>query len=209
MSNKFLDNMGYLDLQIPKQLYQSLKSECDIALDGNRVFVSGLSGAGVPHHRLVENKSNLQNLEIFILDVLKEYKETFNLDSMSEYLIMQTHSSPIFKMGKPWINYQKKHEFIPNHIHDGTYSYTIWIDIPYDSDEELKEGGEHASCFQFSYTDILGATRLHQIKLNKKDNGRMLFFPAQLRHQVYPFYTSDKYRISISGNVLLDVKFNN
>ena len=74
MSNKFLDNMGYLDLQIPKQLYQSLKSECDIALDGNRVFVSGLSGAGVPHHRLVENKSNLQNLEIFILDVLKEYK---------------------------------------------------------------------------------------------------------------------------------------
>ena len=166
MSNKFLDNMGYLDLQIPKQLYQSLKSECDIALDGNRVFVSGLSGAGVPHHRLVENKSNLQNLEIFILDVLKEYKETFNLDSMSEYLIMQTHSSPIFKMGKPWINYQKKNEFIPNHIHDGSFSYTIWIDIPYDSDEELKEGGEHASCFLFSYTDILGATRLHHIKLN-------------------------------------------
>ena len=209
MSNKFLDNMGYLDLQIPKQLYQSLKSECDIALDSNRVFVSGLSGAGVPHHRWVENKSNLQNLEIFILDVLKEYKETFNLDSMSEYLIMQTHSSPIFKMGKPWINYQKKNEFIPNHIHDGSFSYTIWIDIPYDSDEELKEGGEHASCFLFSYTDILGATRLHHIKLNKKDNGRMLFFPAQLRHQVYPFYTSDKYRISISGNVLLDVKFNN
>ena len=114
-----------------------------------------------------------------------------------------------FNFKNMWINYQKKNEFIPNHIHDGAFSYTIWIDIPYDSDEELKEGGEHASCFQFSYTDILGATRLHHIKLNKKDNGRMLFFPAQLRHQVYPFYTSDKYRISISGNVLLDVKFNN
>ena len=207
MSNKFLDNMGYLDLQIPKQLYQSLKAECDIALDGNRVFVSGLSGAGGPHHRWVENKSNLRDLEIFIFSLLQGYKETFKLDPIRDIWL---HSqSPVFKMSRPWINYQKKNEFIPNHIHDGSFSYTIWIDIPYDSDEELKEGGEHASCFLFSYTDILGATSLHHIKLNKKDNGRMLFFPAQLRHQVYPFYTSDKYRISISGNVLLDVKFNN
>tara|TARA_A100001011_G_C13554878_1_gene533931 strand:- start:119 stop:511 length:393 start_codon:yes stop_codon:yes gene_type:complete len=114
----------------------------------------------------------------------------------------------VFKLGKPWINYQKKNEFIPNHIHDGIFSYTIWMDIPYDSNEELKEGGNDASCFQFSYTDILGITRVHNIRLNKKDNGRMLFFPAKLRHQVYPFYTTDKYRVSISGNVMLDIEFN-
>ena len=201
------DNMGFLDLKIPKPLYESLKSECDIAFDGNSVFESGLTGAGVPHHRWVENKSNLRDLEIFIFSLLQGYKETFKLDPIRD--IWFHSQSPVFKMSRPWINYQKKNEFIPNHIHDGSFSYTIWIDIPYDSDEELKEGGEHASCFLFSYTDILGATRLHHIKLNKKDNGRMLFFPAQLRHQVYPFYTSDKYRISISGNVLLDVKFNN
>ena len=56
------DNMGFLDLQIPKPLYESLKSECDIAFDGNSVFESGLTGAGVPHHRWVENKSNLRYL---------------------------------------------------------------------------------------------------------------------------------------------------
>ena len=32
----------------------------------------------------------------------------------------------------------------------------------------------------------------------------MLFFPSKLNHVVYPFYTSNKNRISISGNVALD-----
>ena len=203
------DNMGFIDVSIPDKLFKSLKEECGIALDSNDEKVSGLSGAGVPTHRNVENKSNLRDLEIFIFSLLKGYKEKFKLDPIS-HGAMQFYSplNRVFKLGKPWINYQKKNEFIPNHIHDGIFSYTIWMDIPYDSNEELKEGGNDASCFQFSYTDILGITRVHNIRLNKKDNGRMLFFPAKLRHQVYPFYTTDKYRVSISGNVMLDIEFN-
>ncbi len=203
------DNMGFIDVSIPDKLFKSLKEECGVALDSNDEKVSGLSGAGVPTHRNVENKSNLRDLEIFIFSLLKGYKETFKLDPIS-HGAMQFYSplNRVFKLGKPWINYQKKNEFIPNHIHDGIFSYTIWMDIPYDSNEELKEGGNDASCFQFSYTDILGITRVHNIRLNKKDNGRMLFFPAKLRHQVYPFYTTDKYRVSISGNVMLDIEFN-
>ena len=34
--------------------------------------------------------------------------------------------------------------------------------------------------------------------------GRLLFFPANLRHQVYPFYNCGDDRISISGNICLD-----
>ena len=44
------------------------------------------------------------------------------------------------------------------------------------------------------------------IKLNKKDEGRIVFFPAPMEHIVYPFYTSDEFRISISGNILLNTK---
>jgi len=33
----------------------------------------------------------------------------------------------------------------------------------------------------------------------------MVFFPSQLQHVVYPFYSSNKERISISGNVMLDI----
>ena len=38
-------------------------------------------------------------------------------------------------------------------------------------------------------------------KLSKDYEGTMLFFPARLRHCVYPFYGTDKPRISIAGNL--------
>jgi len=31
-------------------------------------------------------------------------------------------------------------------------------------------------------------------------------FPSQLIHAVYPFYTSDEYRISVSGNIKFKVE---
>ena len=31
--------------------------------------------------------------------------------------------------------------------------------------------------------------------------GRMIVFPAGLRHQVYPFYECDSKRVSLSGNI--------
>ena len=39
--------------------------------------------------------------------------------------------------------------------------------------------------------------------MEASDEGTMLFFPAMLKHQVYPFYNSDEDRISISGNISL------
>jgi hypothetical protein len=44
------------------------------------------------------------------------------------------------------------------------------------------------------------------VKVKKEDvdntwEGKMALFPADLNHIVYPFYTSEDYRISISGNV--------
>ena len=37
--------------------------------------------------------------------------------------------------------------------------------------------------------------------LSPKYEGFMLFFPAKLRHCVYPFYETDEPRISIAGNL--------
>ena len=41
-----------------------------------------------------------------------------------------------------------------------------------------------------------------EISLEPEDEGRMLFFPAWLSHQVFPFYGTDKERITISGNII-------
>ena len=98
------------------------------------------------------------------------------------------------------------------HTHGGVFSFVVWIDIPYDYSKEhalpfVKDSNDpSASDFAFVYTNILGNVESHTYSLNKDWNGYMLFFPAKLNHLVYPFYTSDKKRISISGNIALNVE---
>ena len=186
--------MGFLDIKLPELLFNSLKKECKIALNSNKEMKSGLSGKGVATHRYVQNKKNLKELNSLLTELITVYRQNFKLDPSRTKTL--TNNLP-FKIDRPWINYQKKYEFIPQHNHDGIFSYTIWIDLP---DNE----GEHASTFQFTYSDIQGILRTHTIKLNKKDNGRMLFFPSTINHQVYPFYNGNKKRISISGNILFN-----
>ena len=65
--------------------------------------------------------------------------------------------------------------------------------------------GPVASNFEFVYSEkdtkykIINPT----ISLSPEDEGRMFFFPAELNHQVYPFYGTEEVRITISGNILL------
>jgi hypothetical protein len=36
--------------------------------------------------------------------------------------------------------------------------------------------------------------------------GKFAVFPAELHHQVYPFYSTDEVRISLSGNFRVSIK---
>jgi len=107
-----------------------------------------------------------------------------------------------------WINFQKKYEFNPNHNHGGDYSFVWWINIPYDIQEELSldfvknSRDPSASKFSFTYPDFTGMLKFYSIPVDKRDEGTLILFPSKLVHTVYPFYTSDDYRISISGNLL-------
>ena len=94
--------------------------------------------------------------------------------------------------------------------------------LPYDLNKELRvfndtnkmiEKGElieaqdnnRTSKLTFVISDRLGDIQEHLIKVDKSFEGKMLMFPAKLNHQVYPFYTSNGYRITVSGNINLDV----
>ena len=107
-----------------------------------------------------------------------------------------------------WVNFQKKHEFNPLHNHSGLWSFVLWLDIPYNIDDELSlpwvknSNSPSASIFSLVHTNPLGELTTEDFFLDKKDNGRMLIFPSKMFHVVYPFYTSDDYRISISGNLV-------
>ena len=111
---------------------------------------------------------------------------------------------PIF-LDKSWINFQKKHEFNPLHDHQGVFSFIIFMQIPYKLKEELKvytdANGQYTSCLSFIFTDTNGSVVDKNCYVDESYLYKMLIFPAKLKHMVYPFYTSDKERITVSGNV--------
>jgi hypothetical protein len=133
------------------------------------------------------------------MKLFNEYDVSFNLLSSLK------HTSHITKFISvdPWINIQHKHEFVPTHTHDGVVSFVIWIKIPYDIKTELSVG-DKASTFEFTYSSIIGAQLTQRINVSKEYEGKIVMFPSGLSHTVYPFYSSDESRISISGNVSYD-----
>jgi hypothetical protein len=110
-----------------------------------------------------------------------------------------------------WVNFQKQHEFNPLHNHLGVYSFVVFMKIPYDWREQheipfVKESSApKASNFEFVFTDVMGHIRNYTYHLDSSFEGIMLFFPAEMMHQVYPFYNCEEDRITISGNIVYDI----
>tara|TARA_Y100000022_G_scaffold191013_1_gene191728 strand:- start:304 stop:936 length:633 start_codon:yes stop_codon:yes gene_type:complete len=104
-----------------------------------------------------------------------------------------------------WVNFQKKNEYNPVHAHSGVFSFVLWLKIPYNREAESKHPGSKGTNgnFVFYLTDQAGKIQDYPIQLDKSYEGVCVMFPAETRHCVYPFYTSDEYRISVSGNYVL------
>jgi len=133
-------------------------------------------------------------------------------DNFSKYHIgvEEGVSLPEFEMNTFWVNYQKQHEFNPLHNHSGLYSFVIFMKIPthWKEQHELSisaaSNSPHASDFQFVWSEEGHNQCLFaNFNLSSEDEGRMLFFPASLQHQVYPFYECEEERVTISGNIQL------
>ena len=181
-----LPNFGILKDTIPKKLYDKLLSESDYAELKNPDLISGLTDKGVAKHKyLVDTKDEfLKYITTLFLTYDKNFPKFKDIRLLTKNLN--------FNLDNPWLNYQRKGEYVPNHIHDGLFSYSLWLKIP------------TKSKFEFTYTNIIGNIEQYTIHLTEKDEGKIIFFPARLPHTVYPFSDSDDVRISISGNISLN-----
>jgi hypothetical protein len=201
MNIKFvnLPNIPYMIADISSATLNVLKKEViDIKKNKNREkFTTGLTGNGTAIQYRLKDKVE----RIFLTEVGDLMKEYNNNVSYIKSLALLTKEVPLV-LGRPWINLQKKYEFLPNHIHEGALSYSCWINIPYDIKKELEgnKAQNHASLFSFLYNDILGRATHHNLHIDKTYEGKIIIFPATLTHCVYPFYTSNDYRVSVSGN---------
>jgi hypothetical protein len=79
------------------------------------------------------------------------------------------------------------------------YSWSEQIELPQFQTTKVED--RKAGMFEFEYSDTRGETRSLSYQLSPDFEGCMCFFPAWMRHAVYPFFGTDEERVSISGNV--------
>lgn len=132
------------------------------------------------------------------------------LDRLMEKYQVLSSSRP-FKLKSLWVNLQKKHEFNPVHYHGGLFSFIIFLKIPYDLKKEddvfpPTSSGHSTSRLCFLMSDGMGDIFPINVNADKSFEGKMLMFSSKVNHLVYPFYTSDDYRMTVSGNVVFDVE---
>ena len=199
--------------KLPQQMIDYLWERIDIAKK-NQVCVKDTLAGNISHSYNLEDPRDLV--------VQKLYNIVYNsVDNPKMFEFINTEVENIYKriglknvMLEPylesmWVNFQKKGEFQPVHAHHGAFSFVIWMDIPYHSKDEgnipiAKTSDKNHRGGNFSFVSASGITRSvseYTIELSPEMNGCCCFFPSDLSHQVYPFYTSDKDRISISGNI--------
>jgi len=146
-----------------------------------------------------------------------DYIDNFILKHTNENMLKEYYNKLKFvSMKKPlylkslWVNLQKKHEFNPIHDHIGIYSFIIFLKIPYDLENENKVFPTNSdiepstSKLSFLLTDNLGDIVEIKISVDKSFENKMIMFPSKMKHLVYPFYTSDDLRMTVSGNVLIE-----
>jgi len=147
-----------------------------------------------------------------ILKLVHRYESKYQyFDKMFNYSTKIENLETKITLERIWINLQRVGEFLPLHYHSGLYSFVIWVTIPYTMADEKDNTANpdliknRTANFEFVYIDALGKINNYPIPVDNSLEGKICIFPAELQHQVYPFYSSAGVRVSIAGNYRLEI----
>ena len=196
-----LPNLGFTQGNIPSEIYQALNQEIvDIHTNDKDIVRMNHSLAGQITKEYEITKSR-QLLNPFLEEMGRAYQQNW------DYYPKKNPNKDL-KVESVWVNMQKKLEFNPLHGHDGTLSFVAWLYVPFKLEDERKMENcknsrtvELTSTFQFVYSTVLGKISNAPLFVESGSEGKIVMFPSELLHIVYPFQTSDDYRVSIAGNL--------
>lgn len=201
---------GFVSAKLPEDIFSYIKEKSQISKQTDLLNTKELAGNIEESYLVVlDDKDVKEKLQKYINELIKIYEKRYEYPKKLNFL---DKNLPYY-VNNLWVNYQKKYEFNPSHNHPGVFGFVIWIKIPYEMEKEFNvpsvknAKNKLASVFQFHYLDMFGIKR-HNLYVDKEYEGTIILFPSFLNHQVYPFYTSDEYRISVAGNVLLKTSEN-
>lgn len=213
-----LHKIGFFWERLPETLFNELQLETQRMIkckfQGYAPYNNQLVGQIENEYRLDKHHDELLD---FLSSMIPKYLNSFqNKPKDGSYI-------PRFQISKKngykpdiWVNFQKKYEVNPPHIHESHLSFVIWVNIPFSIEEELKlphiknvnniNYNNTPGGFNFLFANPLagGSITAYTIPPSKDFVGSAILFPSWLTHHVMPFYTSDEYRVSIAGNLILD-----
>ena len=210
MTNNYVNfpNIGFYKNKLSNDNLKFLHDEINYMLDKlpqKSKFNNLLAGNIEKEFKLEKSIIPLQEM---LLPHIAEYNTCSSI--LSNFNIM-SKDLPLY-LDTAWVNFQRKHEFNPSHNHEGVVSFVLWIKIPYSKNKEntISPGKmSNSNCsgeFEFQYTNVLGQICHYRIPCDQSMENTILIFPSKLMHSVYPFYSTDDYRISVSGNFKLLVE---
>jgi hypothetical protein len=206
--SKHFPSVGFVSTSVPHAIMAKIKDEVD-QVSANRLTSNKINGELAGQ---LESEFALTNSQVYLEPVLenliKAYEKEFAY--LEDLTFFNREGANKLLVDRCWVNFQKKHEFNPSHFHYGVFSFVLWVKIPYNLEEELALNNSKNSAFPsnslftFNYTDSLGRIRDYKLSVDKSFEGTIILFPAEMRHGVFPFYTSDEERVSIAGNIFLE-----
>lgn len=205
---------GYMRCTLPEQVKKEVQSTIEkidrgeIKTDDHRSVLAG-------HLQKETTFPITENLNYLVKTMCREFDNVFYFKNSVQFYHPDYINECLAKgyvfdyvLRDLWINYGKKYDFNPVHKHAGCYSFVLWVKIPYKSEDEAKEyplvrnGGLSGKFkFLFQRANVPGFIGNEVVDAVEWD---LILFPAVLNHTVYPFYTSDEERISISGNLFYE-----
>ena len=199
--HKNLPNVGFTEGNIPIEIYQALNQEIvDIHTNDQGIvrMNSSLAGQITKEYQITESR---KLLDPYLEEMGRAFQKKWDY-------YPKGHPNTDLKVESVWVNMQKKLEVNALHNHDGTLSFVAWLHLPFKLEDErnmpnckMSRTKELTSTFQFVYSTALGTIANCPLFVENGWEGRIVMFPSSLLHIVYPFQTSEDYRISIAGNL--------
>ena len=132
----------------------------------------------------------------------EKYFETYGCP----FKLKTTHSHEL-AFSRFWCRASLDGDYQSIHDHQGIFTFVVWLTVPFEGkDERQIQAGfrPEASDFVLVYPDTCGQLQKRNFVLGKGAEGKMLFFPSDINHIVYPHYTTQEYRIALAGDVALN-----
>lgn len=199
MEKKIIYQEGYIHDVVPYRIFQKLINSLEIeSIQQKEDYSHNLAGNMKLEKKVTELLS--PDFYEYLSSVADEYCKHFKISRIASDKLINNPKQYVFL--DSWLNYQRKHEFNPAHDHGGTLSFVVWIKIPY----ELKDEVTHPNCMSSnspsnSLFAFVGDKFIYQIGVSKNMEGHIIMFDSTLKHLVYPFFTSEEFRISLAGNL--------